>query len=268
MTPTTQTAAAPSTGQTITSIERASDVLSLFADTRGPTLGVTEIANALGLSKAVVYRILTSFRAKGYIEIDPGTRRYSLGPRSLHLGLAYLRGTDVPTLARPEMEGLSLATDETATLSLRTGWTRVYVDQVTPVRDVKMVIQVGLQVPLHAGASSKAFLAFLEDEDIDEYLKQPLASLTEATVTSVRALKTELLEIRDRGYAASVGERLDGAASVAAPILDHASRPVAVISVCGPAERFRATADASAAKLLDATGRISARLGYRAGPVE
>lgn len=257
------TAEPRSSGQTITSIERASDVLTLFADTRGPTLGVTEIANALGLSKAVVYRILTSFRAKGFIEIDPQTRRYSLGPRALHIGLAYLRGTDVPALARPEMEALSRATDETATLSLRTGWTRVYVDQVTPDRDVKMVIQVGLQVPLHAGASSKAFLAFLDDDEIDDYLKQPLAALTEATVTSVRALKKELLEIRDRGYAASVGERLDGAASVAAPILDHASRPVAVISVCGPAERFRGSTEKTAVLLTEATARLSARLGHR-----
>lgn len=259
----TEMTTVPAVGQTITSIERAADVLTLFADTRGPTLGVTEIANALGLSKAVVYRILTSFRSKGFIEIDPGTRRYSLGPRALHIGLSYLRGTDVPAMARPEMVALSRETEETATLSLRTGYTRVYVDQITPDRDVKMVIQVGLQVPLHAGASSKAFLAFLDDDDIDEYLKQPLPALTASTVTSVRALKTELLEIRDRGYADSIGERLDGAASVAAPILDHASRPVAVISVCGPAERYAAKKADCAEKLLAATGRLSARLGHR-----
>ena len=126
-------------GQTIVAIERAADVLSLFADADEQTLGVTEIANALGLSKAVVYRILSSFRAKGYVELDEASRRYALGPRALHVGLAYLNRADVRQMARPEMERLCRETDETATLSLRTGSTRVYVDQVTPDRDVKMV---------------------------------------------------------------------------------------------------------------------------------
>lgn len=252
-------------GQTIVAIERATDVLSLFADSDEPTLGVTEIAQALGLSKAVVYRILSSFRAKGFVELDEATRRYALGPRVLHLGLAYMNRLDVPTVARPAMEGLSRITNETATLSLRTGWTRVYVDQVTPERDVKMVVQLGLQVPLHAGASSKAFLAFLDPEEQKEYLARQLERLTPLTITNVRALRSELREIRERGYAVSLGERLEGAGSVAAPILGYDGRPVAVISVCGPVERFRTEVDDVAKHLVEATAGISRQLGHR-GP--
>lgn len=253
-------------GQTIAAIERATDVLVLFAESGEPTLGVTEIAQALGLSKAVVYRILSSFRAKGFVELDEGTRRYALGPRVLHLGLAYMNRLDVPAIARTEMERLSRATSETATLSLRTGWTRVYVDQVTPDRDVKMVVQLGLQAPLHAGASSKAFLAFLDPAEQREYLARPLDRLTPQTVTSVRALRKELGEIRGRGYAMSFGERMEGAGSVAAPILGHDGLPAAVISVCGPAERFRDEAEEAAKRLLEATRRLSRHLGHRPAP--
>jgi DNA-binding IclR family transcriptional regulator len=250
--------------QTITAIERATDVLTLFADSGEPTLGVTEIAQALKLSKAVVYRILTSFRAKGFVELDESTRRYSLGPRVLHLGLAYMNRIDVRTLARPVLERLSRETDETATLSLRTGWTRVYVDQFTPDRDVKMVVQLGQQVPLHAGASSKAFLAFMDAAEQDEYLERPLDRLTRKTVTAARTLRKELQEIRERGYAASLGERMEGAGSVAAPILGHEGRPVAVVSVCGPVERFAAEAEDAAKRLVEACAGVSAQLGWRA----
>jgi DNA-binding IclR family transcriptional regulator len=250
-------------GQTILAIERATDVLALFADSDETTLGVTEIAQALGLSKAVVYRILSSFRAKGFVDLDEATRRYSLGPRSLHLGLAYMNRTDVPRIARPELERLSKATDETATLSLRTGRTRVYVDQVTPDRDVKMVVQLGLQVPLHAGASSKAFLAFLDPEEQQGYLSRPLDKLTRLTITSPRGLRKELGEIRQRGYATSFGERMEGAGSVAAPVVGHDGHPAAVISVCGPVERFRSEAEEAARVLLESTGRLSRQLGHR-----
>jgi len=250
-------------GQTIVAIERAADVLGLFADADEPTLGVTEIAQALGLSKAVVYRILSSFRAKGFIELEEPSRRYALGPRALHVGLAYLNRADIRELARPVLERLSRETNETATLSLRTGSTRVYVDQVTPDRDIKMVVQLGLQVPLHAGGSSKAFLAFLPDDEREEYLARPLEKLTGKTITGIRALRKELSDIRERGWAMSLGERMEGAGSVAAPILGHDGRPLAVISVCGPVERFQGEADGAAALLVDATRALSKQLGWR-----
>ncbi|HVL89330.1 MAG TPA: IclR family transcriptional regulator [Actinomycetota bacterium] len=250
-------------GQTIVAIERAADVLALFADADEPTLGVTEIAQALNLSKAVVYRILSSFRAKGFIELDEASRRYTLGPRALHLGLAFVNRTEVPRVARPVLEALSRETHETATLSLRTGDRRVYVDQVTPDRDVKMVVQLGLSVPLHAGASSKAFLAYLDEDEQTDYLTEPLERLTGLTITSRSALAKELKDIRDRGYAMSLGERMEGAGSVAAPVFSHDGKPAAVISVCGPLERFRGEATDLAKKLLDATDRLSRRLGYR-----
>ncbi|MGH2830688.1 MAG: IclR family transcriptional regulator, partial [Vicinamibacterales bacterium] len=204
--------------QTMVAIERATDVLSLFADSDEQTLGVTEIAQALGLSKAVVYRILSSFRAKGFVALDESTRRYSLGPQVLHLGLAYMDRTDVRRVARPEMELLSRTMHETATLSLRTGRTRVYVDQVTPDRDVKMVVQLGQQAPLHAGASGKAFLAFLDPAEQKQYIARPLQRMTPRTIVAARALRAELAAIATRGYAASTGERMEGAASVAAPV--------------------------------------------------
>jgi DNA-binding IclR family transcriptional regulator len=254
-------AAAPS-GQAMTSVERAADVLLLFGRVPSRTLGITEIAHELAMSKAGVHRVLTSLRGRGLIDFDEPTRRYLLGPALLSLGLRYLAGLDVRQLALPELRELSAATGETATLSLRTGDTRVYVDQVTPLREVIMSVTIGVPYPLHAGASSKAFLAFLAAEQVDAYLRSDLPALTERTVTDPGRLRQELREIAERGWAESSGERQPGAASVAAPVLDHRRQPVAVLSVCGPAERFTGHAAEHAAQLLAVTRRLSDTMGF------
>ena len=75
--------------ESLNSVARAVDVLNLFDRAQG-TLGVTEIALELGLAKAVVHRILQAYKAKGYVEVNPATRRYSLGPNAVTLGLAHL----------------------------------------------------------------------------------------------------------------------------------------------------------------------------------
>ncbi len=258
-----------SDGQTVTAIERAADVLTLFANSDSPTLGVTEIAQRLDLSKAVVHRILASLRRKAYVEVDEATRRYSLGPAALSLGLSYLQRLDVQALARPVMQSLSDATEETATLSIRSGDHRTYVDQVTPSREVKMTVQLGRPFPLHTGASSKAFLAFLPDDEREAYLHNgDLERLTEHTLTDRRRLREAVNRIREQGYATSTGERQVGASSVAAPIFDHEGHPIAVMSVCGPAERFAGEAAAATELLLAATTSISEKLGYQQSRTE
>ncbi|GGT16895.1 IclR family transcriptional regulator [Nonomuraea spiralis] len=251
------------TSQTVATVERAADVLVLFADPEARTLGVTEIAEKLALSKAAVHRILASLRLRGLIELDEETRRYSLGLTAMRLGLAYLDRLDVRRLSAPELVSLSRTLSETATLSVRTGHTRVYVDQVTPSREVIMSVTLGVPYPLHAGASSKAFLAFLTEAEIDDYFKTvPLARLTERTLVHEDVLRKDLAAIRRRGYAKSSAERQPGSASVAAPVFDHHGSPAAVISVCGPQERFRGEEKRAAEALLETTARLSAQMGH------
>jgi len=250
---------------TIAAIERAADVLLFMAEWEGSTVGVTEIASGLDMSKAVVHRILSSLRDRGFVEVDLEARRYRLGPSALTIGAAYLDKIDIRELAIEPMRRLVQVTGETATLSIRDGWSRVYIDQMTPDREVKMSVRLGIPFPLHAGGSSKAFLAFLPDDEIDRYLSQPsLVGLTSITVTEPAALRPQISEIRKRGYATSLGERQAGAASVAAPVLDRRGNPVAVLSVSGPVERFKANMGSAAEHLLEETRDLSRLMGWRA----
>ena len=253
---------ASSKPQTIVAVQRAAEVLNAFTQLDGATAGVTELSVRLGLSKAVVHRILASLRATGFIELDAETRRYSLGPAALALGLTYLQQIDVRDAARSVLRELSDQTNETATLSIRRGDVRMYVDQVTPAREVKMTVQLGHPYPLHAGGSSKAFLAHLPESRVDEYLAGPLEAVGQNTITDPALLRRDLAVIRRRGYAASFGERMEGAGSIAAPVFDLENGPIAVISVCGPEERFRNEIDEIAPMVLEATRGLSRRLGW------
>ncbi len=254
-----------SQSRSIAAVERAMDVLLHFGRTDQPDLGVTEIAAALGLTKAAVHRILTALRSRDLITVDPATRRYSLGHAAVALGRSYLARTDLRALAAPELKHLSGRARETAVLSLRRGDTRLYVDQVVPDQELRVEVSLGIPAPLHAGAAAKTFLAFLPEFEIDGYLsRQALPAITEKTVTDPARLRRDLTTIRKRGYATSAGERQPGTASVAAPILDHDGRVVAVLGLAGPAPRFRPEPGTPViTDLLESAARVSAQLGYR-----
>ncbi|NBE83463.1 IclR family transcriptional regulator [Micromonospora rubida] len=251
--------------RSIAAVERAMDVLLYFGRSGRPDLGVTEIATALGLTKAAVHRILTALRSRELITLDPSTRRYALGHAAVTLGRAYLARTDLRAMAGPELRALAAETGETATLSLRRGDTRLYVDQVVPEHELRLDVNIGIPYPLHAGSSSKAFLAFVAEDELAAYLERHrLDELTDRTITDPAKLRKELAGIRKRGYATSRGERQPGATSIAAPVYDHDGHVVAVVSVAGPVGRFKPESPELAKSLLKATSRISAQLGYSA----
>lgn len=249
---------------TIATVERAADVLLHFASVPGHDLGVTEIAEGLALPKAAVHRVLASLRSRGLVELDERTHRYSLGVSAMKLGMAYLERIDVRAMARPYLVDLCAATRETATLSVPLGTqSRIYVDQVLPDREVLMSVTQGEPYPLHAGASSRALLAFQPRERIEAYLALPeFDRLTSGTIVDREALRADLDEVRRQGWAMSLAERKEGAASVAAPVRDQEGRAVAVVSVCGPAERFMEGVDACRDALLEATAALSRSTGW------
>ena len=248
--------------QRIATVERAADVLLLFSQCGKSDLGITEIAKSLGLSKAAIHRILASLRSRGFIDFLEDSRRYTLGTSSLALGLTCLAQLDIRALAAPELISLSKFTNETATLSIRSGFERLYVDQVNPNREIVMTVAMGITYPLHAGSSSKAFLAWLPPSEVVQYLRRKLKVITPQTIVDPQKIMQEIRLIRGRGYAQSVGERPPGSASVAAPIFDRTGIPLAVISLCGPSERFKSELTRCVPPLLESAARLSKRMGY------
>ncbi|SFS94331.1 IclR family transcriptional regulator [Saccharopolyspora flava] len=240
--------------------ERVADVLLLFTD-GPPTLGVSQVARELDLSKAVVHRILQSLTSRNLIAYDPETREYRLGPAAAALGSRALRDSDLRAAALPFLAELRDKLHETVTISAKVHGGRVYLDQVVGTHEITMSVELGKRFPLHAGSSGKCVLAHCDPDEIDRLLSGDLLALTPNTPTDPDELRAELARIRERGYAASAGERQGDAGSVAVAVFGPVG-VVGAVSVCGP--RFRVTEEfvaATAPQLIETADRITARLG-------
>jgi DNA-binding IclR family transcriptional regulator len=102
---------------------------------------------------------------------------------------------------------------------------------------LRLSVQPGRQLPLHAGASQKALLAFMPDADIDRLISQPLERFCRSTITSSAAMRRELSTIRARGWAGSYEETNVGVWGVAVPVLSD-SDVVCAIGIAGPSARL------------------------------
>jgi IclR family acetate operon transcriptional repressor len=216
---------------------RVADVLLAVSAASGP-VGVTDLARQLGLSKAVVHRILQSLESRALLSFDRVARTYEVGPAAVLLGSRALRDQELRRAALPVLRHLQTATGETTTVSALVGTSRIYLDQVVSQRELKMMVEVGRPFPLHAGSSSKAILAFVAPDLREQVLAQELPPLTPQTITDREALEDELLLVRQRGVAVSRGERQHGAGSIAAPVRDSHGDVVGSLSICGPINRF------------------------------
>lgn len=223
--------------RSVIAVERACDVLvAVCSSTSGP-VGIKEISEAMGLSASTAHRLLVAMLKKGLVEQDTQTRKYAMGRKLMDVTLDRLRHLELPVIALPHMRRLRDATTETVALSVVDGWYQSFLVQVESRQEIRQAIEIGKRLPLHFGGSGKVALAFMAEPDLEAYLAQPPVRGTGARI-DVKRLRAELAEIRKRGYSRSVGERVPGAASVAAPVRNHLGGIVGCVSVSGPAWRF------------------------------
>ena len=228
-------------------------------------MGVTQIGKAVRLSASTVHRLLAAMRKKGLLEQDTATRKYAMGRKLLDITLDRLRHLELPVIALPHMRRLRDATTETVALSVVDGWTQSFLVQVESRQEMRQAVEIGKRLPLHFGGSGKATLAFMQEAELEEYLAQPALAKPAAIGLDIKRLRAELREIHKRGYARSIGERIAGAASVAAPVRNHFGEVVGCVSVSGPALRFT---DAKAAEYGRMAVIAAARISYDLGAPE
>jgi IclR family acetate operon transcriptional repressor len=246
-------------------VGRVTAVLDAFLDA-DRDLGVTELAARLGLAKSVVHRLMTALAEAEYLSHDNATRRYSLGPKALRLGLVAVGQMRIRERALPYLRELAAATGETATLSLLVGDHRVYAEQIESAHPVRQSVPIGGNAALYIGASGKAILAFLPASRRSAILRQAAhvaPQRADGQLVDFEALLTEIDEIRRRGFAMSQSERALGAASAAAPVFDHHGDVVASVSVAGVTVRHGPIELAEFGELAaTCAASLSADLGY------
>ncbi len=248
----------------VKSAKRTLDILALMTS-RESRMTFTEISLALDLPRSSLHGLLSTLTEGGWVTYDSPSKSYGLGIRTLEAGNAYLRTQSLPTRARPFMERIRDALDETVQLSVLDGRYNIYVDKVDGQQALVLASAVGRRLPAHATGVGKVMLADLDPAALERLLGHvTLERFTDNTLTDKAALYRRLQTIRDNGYGTDEEEYTIGVRCVAVPIRDLRGEVIAAMSVSVPVIRFDEESSTRALALLfEASSGLSAALGYQ-----
>jgi DNA-binding IclR family transcriptional regulator len=250
---------------TIQSVDRAARILKALAG--GPRrLGVSQLADQLGLPRPTVHGLLQTLQQHGFVEQDRDSDKYQLGPGLLHLGSSYLDLNELRARSLVHAERLAQRTGEAVRVGVLHGASVVVVHHVFRPDAAFQVLEVGAQLPAHASALGKAMLAHAPEHILEELTAEALPRLTNKTLAAP-ALAKELEDVRAGGLAREKDEAVLGESSLAAPIADHSGHAVGAIGVVGETRRIlpRGPAKGLPEAVADAARSVSRELGARGG---
>ena len=247
-------------------LEKGIELLFAFGSTL-PEQSLFEISRRLRFPPSTTRRLLKVMISRRLIQQDATTKLYRLGPGVLYLAAIAREALNIRKIALPVMERLRNETGENTALHEYRDGKRICIEKAESKEVLRDTILIGDQFPAHAGASGKALLAYLPDEELRKYLNERhLQGLTPRTLTDPKKLLAELARIRKRGVAFSCGERvMDGLCAISAPIFDSDGRARHCLTVTLTPFRLQAKGRVRLFGLVTrAAQEISERLGAEA----
>ena len=229
-----------------------------------PLLGVTEIANRVGLHKSTVSRILATFEQEHLVERDAETRRFRLGLGLIAVAGPLLAELEERRVAYPVLRELSEQTGETSALMVWSGDESICVEQIASHHQIKHTTPLGARYSDALSASVQVFLAQEPEARVRSLLSSGAITHPGADQASLDAYLHRLKEDTRRGWAINYGETSLDEVGLAAPVYDHRGEVVAAVLI--PAPRFRVSQDrlqALGESCAAAAGKVTARLGGR-----
>lgn len=222
----------------VQSLERGLCVIRAFG-AGAPALTLSEVAKATGLTRAAARRFLHTLVELGYVGSDG--RLFTLRPRVLELGYAYLSGLDLPAVAQPHLETLAEQVHESCSVSVLDGTDIVYVARVPTRRIMTVAINVGTRFPAYATSMGRVLLAGRPDDWLEDYLRTVrMEAITPHTLTDPAALRRVLIRVRQQGFCLVDQELEVGLRSVAVPLHDPDGAVVAALNVSAHVSRGNA----------------------------
>jgi len=222
-----------------TTVAKALTILEALTASATP-LGVTELANKLGLSKSNVHRLLQTLASRGYVKSSE--HRYTATTKLWELGALIISRLDVARVAAPVMQRLVAEVNETAHLSIldMTTCEVVSIHNAESTQPVRAYSRIGQRTPAHCVATGKALLS-VQPHDALMRLPEELPRFTKHTVFRKRDLLKVLERIRLDGYSTNIGEWREQVGGAATVIYDHMGRPAAALGLTVPVERLQPT---------------------------
>jgi DNA-binding IclR family transcriptional regulator len=254
----------------VQTIDRASSILDILGQSPHG-ISIRELSSKIKLPKGTIHRLLSSLSYFGYVRQDPKTRNYLLGFKLVELGNLLINQLDLRKEAEPFLKDLAERTKETVHMVLLDRNEVVYIDKVETdqhTSGLRMASRVGLRNPAHSSAVGKVLLAHFSEEELNNFTKEKgLLKRTENTITDPGRLREHLSIVRAQGYAIDDEENEKGIRCVAAPIYNEVGKPVAAISISGPAFRItkKVIQESLKKEVIETATKISQRLGFRGG---
>lgn len=244
-------------------IARTVDVLEAFEGK--PGLSLNELSHRVPIVKSSIYRILYTLEELGYVSKSHGGR-YSLTSKFGRLVINPQSNTpnELPAIALPFMASLLRRYQETVNLGVLHGDEVLYIRVLESPHAFRLAAHAGMRSPLHSTALGKALLSHMARHEIEKLTKAKLLQrCTNRTICDRSKFIKELAIVQRRGYAIDSGEDSDGAKCFGAAILNPDGKPVASMSISGPAVRMdRIPASEIGGRLLQTCHKISTILGY------
>jgi len=248
----------------IQNIAKALEILSCFS-LNEPELGVSELASRLAMHKSTVYRVLQTFEQCGFVVKNIPNQKYRLGFKLFDLGAVVIAKLEVRDVAFPFMQILCAETRETIALNIANNDERVCIEKSESPESTRNVIPIGYRNPIYLTAAGKALFAFFAEADIERIImSKELRERAVGGPVDTTALRNELKQIKERGYALSHSDVSPGTSAVAVPVYNYEQRVVAALSTHGPENRFGSDRlEFLIANTLDIAKQISVRLGWK-----
>ena len=197
-----------------------------------------ELEVLLGVPKASIHRIAQQLEEDGFLQREPGKKRFIAGPRARVLALAVHGNSAISAPRHAILTALSQEIEETCNCTVLDGSELVYFDRVEANWPYRIQLPTGSRHPLHCTASGKLLLANLDVSRRRSLLSAyPLKQYTERTITDRTALEKELDRIRESGVGTDNEEYLPGMVAVAVPVLSNANSLEHTIAVHAPTIR-------------------------------
>lgn len=237
-------------------------VLGAFGKER-PSMTLSDAANVADLSRATARRVLRTLAQLGYVVQDG--RTFSLTPRVLELGFAYLSGQDWIDRALPMMRELSERLGESCSGAILQGIEIVYVARVPARRIMSTALAVGSRLPAFHTSLGRAQLGYLDSAEIWRRLRSTrIDAYTPYTITDMQALFDRVGADREQGFSIVDEELERGLRSIAVPVLDRIGQAVGAINLS--AHTTRTTRNEMRERFLPELKRIALRISQAQQP--
>jgi DNA-binding IclR family transcriptional regulator len=224
--------------KTVPALDKCFQILDLLARSKRP-LGISEIANSLDFHKSTVFNMVYTLSSLGILE-NWYQNKFTLGTQLYILGRAASNESQLIPTVRPYLEEIREKTKLTAFLGiLSKGWV-VIVDKVDSLYGIRVSSEVGLSIPLLAGATGKIFLSQMPDDEVDRVLSQQrMKKYTPSSCTNRRRFRELIKEARQQGVAVDKEEYIEGIRAIAVPLKTGRARLFAAIWVVGLSSQLK-----------------------------